>query len=217
MADACAKPGRAADGGVHVPPPSVVGRGPRARGERPDRAAARRPELVLVLQRRPRQHPQHRARSGGGALYDIGCYCVNLSRMLFGAEPTAWPRIERDQASGVDMLTSGILTFEAGIASFTVSTRMETDQRVHIYGTHGRISLGIPFNIPPDRPTQVFVTPGGDPPVAPHASGLPSPADQYGVEADAFAASVLDGTPLPIPPADAVANMRVIDRLFAAA
>ena len=25
---------------------------------------------------------------GGGALYDIGCYSVNLSRMLFGAEPT---------------------------------------------------------------------------------------------------------------------------------
>ena len=24
---------------------------------------------------------------GGGALYDIGCYSVNLSRMLFGAEP----------------------------------------------------------------------------------------------------------------------------------
>ena len=25
---------------------------------------------------------------GGGALYDVGCYNVNLSRMLFGAEPT---------------------------------------------------------------------------------------------------------------------------------
>ena len=25
---------------------------------------------------------------GGGALYDIGCYNVNLSRMLFGGEPT---------------------------------------------------------------------------------------------------------------------------------
>ena len=25
---------------------------------------------------------------GGGALFDIGCYNVNLSRLLFGAEPT---------------------------------------------------------------------------------------------------------------------------------
>ena len=27
------------------------------------------------------------AAAGGGALFDIGCYSVNLSRMLFGAEP----------------------------------------------------------------------------------------------------------------------------------
>ena len=26
---------------------------------------------------------------GGGALYDIGCYNVNLSRMLFSGEPTS--------------------------------------------------------------------------------------------------------------------------------
>ena len=26
--------------------------------------------------------------AGGGALFDVGCYNVNLSRMLFGAEPS---------------------------------------------------------------------------------------------------------------------------------
>ena len=26
--------------------------------------------------------------AGGGALYDVGCYCVNLSRILFGREPS---------------------------------------------------------------------------------------------------------------------------------
>ena len=38
---------------------------------------------------------------GGGALYDIGCYCVNLSRMLFGAEPVRRVRaaIRRDPSS----------------------------------------------------------------------------------------------------------------------
>ena len=33
--------------------------------------------------------------AGGGALYDIGCYSVNLSRMLFGAEPVARPGGDR--------------------------------------------------------------------------------------------------------------------------
>ena len=155
---------------------------------------------------------------GGGALFDIGCYSVNLSRMLFGGEPT---RVEssilRDPASGVDVLTSGLLEFEGGVATFTCSTRMESDQRVHVYGTEGRISIGIPFNIPPDRPTEVFITQGGDPPVNPATEILTfETADPYAVEAEQFAAAILDGGPTPVPPADAVANLRVIERLFAA-
>jgi predicted dehydrogenase len=95
---------------------------------------------------------------GGGALFDIGCYSLNLSRMLFGGEPV---RVEAsvayEPATDVDVLTTGILEFENGVATFSCSTRVEPDQRVHIYGSEGRISIGIPFNIPPDRPTQVFV------------------------------------------------------------
>jgi predicted dehydrogenase len=156
---------------------------------------------------------------GGGALFDIGCYSVNLSRMLFGAEPV---RVEaslvRDPTSGVDVLTSGLLEFEHGVATFTCSTRAEDDQRVHIYGTEGRISVGIPFNIPPDRPTQVYVTSGGDPPVNPNTETLTfETADPYAVEAERFAEAVLDDDPTPTPPDDAVANLRVIERIFRAA
>jgi predicted dehydrogenase len=156
---------------------------------------------------------------GGGALFDIGCYSVNLSRMLFGAEPTEVRASSViDPATGVDVLTAGILEFAGGLATFTCSTRVETDQRVDIYGTTGRISVGIPFNIPPDRPTQVFITAGGDPPVAPATETLSfDTADPYAVEASRFADSVLDGVPLPVEPEDAVANLRVIERIFAAA
>jgi predicted dehydrogenase len=156
---------------------------------------------------------------GGGALYDIGCYNVSLSRLLFDGEPTrVRASLERERPDGVDVLTSAILDFDGGTATFTCGTRLETDQRVHIYGTTGRISIGIPFNIPPELPTRVFVTAGGDPPVAPATEVIEfAPADAYGVEADVFAASVLDGTPLPFEPADAVANLRVIEAIFAAA
>jgi predicted dehydrogenase len=116
------------------------------------------------------------------------------------------------------VLTSGILTFDDGIASFTCSTRAEDDQRVHIYGSTGRISIWIPFNIPPDRPTEVYVSAGGDPPVAPDTRVLTfEVADPYTVEFERFAAAVLDGQPAPVPPEDAVANLRVIERIFAAA
>ncbi len=153
---------------------------------------------------------------GGGALYDIGCYSVNLSRMLFAGEPI---RVEasilRDPASGVDIVTSGLLEFAGGLATFTCSTRAEDDQRVHLYGTDGRISIEIPFNIPPDRPTKVFVTHGGQPPVAPATETITfAAADPYSVEAAAFAAAVLDGLPTPVPPQDGAANLRVIERLI---
>jgi predicted dehydrogenase len=156
---------------------------------------------------------------GGGALYDIGCYSVNLSRMLFGAEPD---RVEgmivRDPLSGTDVVTSGLLRFGDGLATFTCSTRAEDDQRVDVYGTTGRISVEIPFNIPPDRPTRIFLAAGGDPPVAPHVETMTfDVADPYTVEADAFALAVLEGRPVPVPASDAVANLRVIEALMAAA
>lgn len=154
--------------------------------------------------------------AGGGALYDIGCYCVNLSRMLFGAEPIRIQgSVTRDAVMGIDTLTSGILGFDDGMATFTCGIRAEPDQRVHIYGTGGRISVEIPFNIPPDRPTRVFVTTGGDPPVRPDTQVLTfEPANEYTIQAERFAAAVLDRTPAPIPPSDAVGNLRVIEELF---
>jgi predicted dehydrogenase len=157
--------------------------------------------------------------AGGGALYDIGCYSVNLSRMLFAAEPRrVQASITRDPVLGVDTVTSAILDFEGGVATFTCSTRAESNQRVDIYGTEGRISVEIPFNIPPDRPTRIFLTAGGDPPVAPATETLTfEAADPYACEADRFADAVLDGVPLPVEPDDAVANMRVIEAIFAAA
>jgi predicted dehydrogenase len=156
---------------------------------------------------------------GGGALYDVGCYCVNLSRMLFGTEPRrVEASIVRYPKTGVDVVTSGLLEFDAGSATFGCGIRSEPDQRVHVYGTRGRISVPIPFNIPPGRPTEVHLTAGGDPPVAPATEVLTfPPADAYTAEAEGFAAAVLDGGPLPTPPEDAVANVRVIERLLEAA
>jgi predicted dehydrogenase len=157
--------------------------------------------------------------AGGGALFDIGCYSVNLSRMLFGAEPVrVQASITRDPEMGVDVVTSAVLDFTGGgVSTFTCSTRAEPDQRVHVYGTTGRISVEIPFNIPPKLPTKVFLTSGGDPPVRPDTETLTfEPANQYSIMAERFAASVLDGVPVPTPPSDAVANLRVIEEIFRA-
>ena len=155
--------------------------------------------------------------AGGGALFDIGCYQVNLSRLLFDAEPTrVQASIRRDPALGIDVVTSAILDFEGGrVSTFTCSIRTETDQRVHVYGTRGHASIWIPFNIPPDLPTKVFVTAGGNVPVAPEVETLTfETADPYAVEFEHFASAVLDGRQFAHSADDAVANLRVIEEIF---
>jgi predicted dehydrogenase len=156
---------------------------------------------------------------GGGALMDVGCYPINLARMLFDAEPS---RVEgavlRDPDFGTDGVTSAVLDFDGRHATFTCSTRLEPDQRVHVVGTEGRLLVEIPFNIPPDRSTRLHLTAGGDPPVAPNTEVIEIPsADQYGVQGDAFSRAVLGEADLPTPPEDGVANMRVIEAVLASA
>jgi predicted dehydrogenase len=161
-----------------------------------------------------RNRPEH----GGGAVMDIGCYAVDLSRMLFEAEPTRiTAEVHRDPVMGIDTLTSAILGFPGGgQASFTCSTRAEPDQRVHIVGDRGRIEIPIPFNIPPDHGTRILVTAGGDPPLAPDTEVVSFPAeDQYTVQARRFARAILDDTDVAVPSAEAIANQRVIDAILA--
>jgi predicted dehydrogenase len=152
---------------------------------------------------------------GGGALYDIGCYCINLSRFLYGSEPVVESAtIQRDE-TGTDVITSAILSFGSGTATFTCSTRLESDQRVHIYGSKGRISIEIPFNIPNDQPTRIFISEGGNLPNDPSIeTEIFERMDPYTSQADAFANLVLGRTAPAIPLGDGVHNMSVMDAVF---
>lgn len=77
---------------------------------------------------------RNKVEHGGGALMDIGCYPINVSRMLFGAEPTAVvSRVHRDPEMGIDTLTSAVMEFPGGgHSTFTVCIRSEDYQRVHV-------------------------------------------------------------------------------------
>jgi predicted dehydrogenase len=159
---------------------------------------------------------RNRMENGGGAMMDIGCYNVNLSRLLFDAEPV---RIEsavrRDPEMGIDIVTSAILEFESGgQSSFTCSTRAEDYQRVHIFGSDGRIEIEIPFNIPPDVDTRLFVTRRDANGNASTETVTFSPADQYTIQAELFARAILEDRPVPVHADDAVANMRVLEAVL---
>ena len=148
---------------------------------------------------------------------DIGCYAVNVARMMFGTEPSGVKgSIRRDAGFGTDVLTSAILEFDGRHATFTCSTLLEDDQRVHLIGTSGRILIEIPFNIPPDLPTRILLFAGGDPPAFPHVEAHEVEAgDQYRIQAEGFSQSIRDGSPVPTSPLDAVANLEVMERIVA--
>ncbi len=159
------------------------------------------------------QNIRNQREIGGGALMDIGCYGISLARYMFQAEPErALAMVERDPNTGVDRLVSGVMEFYQGTATFTCGTQLAAFQRVQIVGTKGRIEIEIPFNAPPDRPQRIWLQQG---PVAEEI--LFDPCDQYALQADAFAAAIQENLSVPTPLSDAVANMRVVERMFASA
>ncbi len=152
---------------------------------------------------------------GGGALMDIGCYPINAARLLFGAEPDdVRAVIHRHPVFGTDVLTSGILRFDTAHATFTAGTQHHGDQGVIVHGTEARVVVELPFSPPPDHAARIRITRG---PITETEVETFAAADQYGLQADVFARAVRDGGPVPYPPADAVANMAVVDAVVAAA
>ncbi|GHT93622.1 hypothetical protein FACS1894140_6730 [Spirochaetia bacterium] len=154
------------------------------------------------------------AAMGGGAMLDIGCYSVSSSRFLMAAEPRRVVcTIIRDPQFKTDVFASAILDYGEGRTStFTVSTQMFPYQQITAIGTGGSLSVEVPYNMYGDIPGHVRVTVG-------NGSRLIETeiADQYLLEFDAFAEALIDKAPMPTPISDAVANMAVIDALFASA
>lgn len=149
---------------------------------------------------------------GGGGLLDIGCYAVDASRLLLGADavPTGVTMV-RDPASGVDILTAGTLGFPAGrSATFTCSTRAARSQGLQVFGSAGRLIFETPFN-PPDGISRVLVEARGE-----HRWQDHGPTDHFARMIEAFVATVAGAEP-EIPPEWGVDNLRVIEALFAMA
>src|ERR1051326_2271457 len=137
---------------------------------------------------------RNRSEYGGGALWDIGCYLVLVSRMAFGSEPASvYAAIDRDPDFGVDRLTSGGLAFPEGHAIFSCSTQMAPFQNVQIIGTLGRVEVAIPFNAPTNRTCAITIQrgkfPGGD------LDTETFQVNQYAIQADEFSAAVISNTP----------------------
>ena len=158
---------------------------------------------------------RNQTETGGGGLYDIGCYLVQSSRYAFQQQPKrVVGLVDHDTVTGTDRLTSAILDFGSGHAVFTCSTQQIPCQKIQFLGSKGRIELEIPFNAPIDRPTRLFIDSTGDLTFSGITMEAFPTSDQYTLQGDAFAMAVRDNTEVPVPLEDSIGNMAVIEAIF---
>jgi predicted dehydrogenase len=127
---------------------------------------------------------------GGGALLDVGCYTVSISRWVLG-EPTNV--FARSRVDGVDLTTSALLEFEGGqTASIFSSFEAPEVQDITVVSRDGVHRLERPFN-PSQEP------------------------DSYQLMVESFGESILEGKPVAIPLSESISNMKVLDQIREAA
>ena len=144
---------------------------------------------------------------GGGALMDVGCYSVNMSRLITGAEPVRTSAFAIGK--NVDETMTGMLEFPDGVlAHFETSISNFERHYAEIAGTEGVITIESPwfpgdkearFTLRTGSGNEIITTPG---------------ANCYVLELEDFMDAVRNRRPPRWRMDDAVKNMAVIDALY---
>ncbi len=85
---------------------------------------------------------------GGGALLDVGCYCVSAARLLLG-EPDRVHGEARISRGGVDTQFAGTMRFGDVTATFQCGLRSSFTNELEVIGTEGILRVPSPFVDPP--------------------------------------------------------------------
>lgn len=150
------------------------------------------------------------AELAGGALLDVGCYSVNLSRRVAQCEPIRASAMMRGGA--IDHTLIGMLEFPNGVLA-QIECSIECFERVHaeIVGTRGAIVMESPWNPGNECGEFILLREG-------RTDRIETPgANRFQLEAEDFANAVLTGEAPRWPVEDAVANMTALDALIASA
>ena len=133
-----------------------------------------------------RDPENYRARSelGGGALYDVGCYCIDVARWLLGEPDQVRAFAHR---GAVDMTTTALLHFPSGAtASVWASMESPEHQALEVVTDQEVTRVEKPFtSMKPVNPYQVMV--------------------------EEFTQAAQAGGPSPLSPAWSIANLRVLE------
>ena len=150
---------------------------------------------------------------GGGATMDLGCYCIHALRVVSGEEPAVIAATALERPIGVDLTMDAELRFPSGLEARIRCSFEGPDQPVWylvLEGSEGRMRMDNPF-LPQfgNRLTAEFSNGTSIDEEVTHRTS-------YRYQLEAFARAV-HGDEAPLTGgADAVANMAVIDAIYAA-
>ncbi len=145
----------------------------------------------------------------GGALMDVGCYCISGSRLIAGEPESVFGR-QWTGPSGTDWVFTGSLQFPDDVLGlFDCGTAMTNRDELEAVGSEGSLFLDDPWHC---RKPVIELRRGGE------VERIEvEPADSYGLELENLSDAVRGvGTPL-LGRDDAVAQARVIQALFRSA
>jgi predicted dehydrogenase len=149
---------------------------------------------------------------GGGALMDVGCYCVNVIRTIAAQEPLEAQAYANWGPTGVDERMSANLRFASGLsAHFDCAFILGLRQSYQVVGSEGVLDVPLAF-VPGTNQTAIRQAQGGKETLYQFAGD-----DEYRLMVEHFAECVLTDQQPRYRPADGTANMRVIDALYRSA
>src|SRR5690606_21464938 len=154
---------------------------------------------------------RNNADMGGGALMDIGCYSISLSRYLYQSEPLrVFGHIMPYPGYEVDCFVSGIMEFADGTATFTASTKIEGHQFMGASGENGSLFLPVAFSHVADTTASLLIKCNDV-----REELVMEPCDDSRNIAVAFAQTIFKQQPVPTLLSDALANMKINRAIFA--
>ena len=149
------------------------------------------------------------AELGGGALMDVGCYCVNLARTVAGREPVEVQAHAAWHPGGVDERMAGTLRFDNDlVAQFDCALTMARRESYTVAGTDGFLTA--PHAFLPGAADVTLVEVRDRAGRTEHT--IPG-VDEYQLMVEHFADCVLTDHPVRYGPGEAAANLHVIEAL----
>ena len=151
--------------------------------------------------------------TGGGALYDVGCYALDVQRLLAGREPrSVWAQARVSEVYGVDMSIAGVLDYGQGLrGTFEAGFDAPGWTSLRAVGTEGTLEAPQGFN--PRNEAGLLILRRGS---LVERLVIP-PADLYQLEIEDLCAAIRGARPPRFADRPLEANMRVIDACYASA